>query len=117
MKEHEQEKGKATEFAHYIVTHCNIGENELFNILFAFYKDAWLLDIGATCHMTFQRDFFEYFSDNVDGIVYFLDKSSIKPFIFDTIRLKLLGFLNFLLHDVLYLPELWRSLLSVVHIQ
>lgn len=116
MKEHEQEKGKATEFAHYIVTHCNIGENELFNILFAFYKDAWLLDIGATCHMTFQRDFFEYFSDNVDGIVYIVDKSSLKPSRIGIIMLKLLGFLNFLLHDVLYFLELWRILLYLVHI-
>jgi hypothetical protein len=73
-------KGKAPESAHYIVSHCNIGVTEdLFNTSFASWRDAWLLDIGATCHMTFQRDFFEYFNDNVDGIVYFADKSSLKP--------------------------------------
>jgi hypothetical protein len=78
----------------------------LFNTSFASWRDAWLLDIGATCHMTFQRDFFEYFNDNVDGIVYFVDKSSLKPSGIGTIRLKLPGLLDFLLHDVLYLPEL-----------
>jgi hypothetical protein len=67
--------------------------------------------------MTFQRDFFEDLNDNVDGIVYFADKSSLKPSGIDTIRLKLLGLLDFLLHDVLYLPELQRNLLSLVHIR
>jgi hypothetical protein len=33
------------------------------------------------------------------------------------IRLKLPGFLDFILHDVLYLPELQRSLFSLVHIK
>jgi hypothetical protein len=34
-----------------------------------------------------------------------------------TIRLKLVGFLDFVLHNVLYLPDLKRSLLSLVHIR
>jgi hypothetical protein len=67
--------------------------------------------------MTFRRDFFENFNDNVDGIVYFVDKSSLKPSRIGTVRLKLPIFLDFLLHDVLYLPELRRNLLSLVHIQ
>jgi hypothetical protein len=67
--------------------------------------------------MTFQRDFFEDFNDNVDGIVYFADKSSLKPSGMGTIRLKLPGLPDFLLHNVLYLPELQRNLLSLVHIQ
>ena len=60
-----------------------------------------LLDTGATCHMTFRRDYFEDFNDNVDGIVYFVDKSSLKPLVIGTVRLKFLGFPNFILHDVL----------------
>jgi hypothetical protein len=67
--------------------------------------------------MTFQRDFFEDFNDNVDGIVYFADKSSLKPLGMGTIRLKLPGLPNFLLHNVLYLLELQRSLMSLVHIR
>jgi hypothetical protein len=34
-----------------------------------------------------------------------------------TIKLKLHGLLNFLLHNVLYLPKLQRNLLSFVHVR
>jgi hypothetical protein len=111
-------KSKALESAHYVGTHCNIGVIEdLFNTSFASWRDVWLLDTGATCHMNFQRDFFEDFNDNVDGIVYFVDKSILKPFGISTISLKLPGLLNFLLHDVLYLLELRRNLLSLAYIR
>eukprot|EP00253_Pinus_taeda_P014404 PITA_14404 len=66
--------------------------------------------------MTFRRDFFEEFTDNVDGIVHFADKSKLKPSGLGTVRLKLLGLPDFLLHDLLYLPTLRRNLLSLVHI-
>jgi hypothetical protein len=53
-----QAKGKAHESTHYIVSHCNIGVTKDFlNTLFAYWRDAWVLDIGATYHMTFRRDF------------------------------------------------------------
>jgi len=54
--------------------------------------------------MNFRRDFFEEFIENVDGVVYFVDKSKLKPSRLDTIRLKLLGIPNFLLHDVFLSP-------------
>lgn len=66
--------------------------------------------------MTFRRDFFEEFTNNIDGAVYFTDKSKLKPSGLRKIRLKLPGLPDFLLHDVLYLPRLRRSLLSLVHI-
>ena len=47
-------KGKAPEYAHYIVVHCNIGvTKDLFHTSFASWKDAWLLDTCAIYHMTF----------------------------------------------------------------
>jgi hypothetical protein len=111
-------KHNAPKFAHYILAHCNIGVNEdLLNTSFVSWRDAWLLDIGAKCHMTFQRNFFEDFNDNVDGIVYFTDKSSLKPSGIGIAKLKLPRFPDFLLHDVLYFHELQRNLLSLVHIQ
>jgi hypothetical protein len=67
--------------------------------------------------MTFRRDFFEDFDGNVDGVVYFADRSSLKPSGMGTIRLKLLGLPDFLLHNVFYLLELQRNLLSLVHIR
>jgi hypothetical protein len=63
-------------------------------------RSAWLFDIGATYHITFQRDFFEEFNDNVDGIVYFANKSSLKPLGIGTFKVKLPGLLNFIMHDL-----------------
>eukprot|EP00253_Pinus_taeda_P028857 PITA_28857 len=115
-KTNDKEKGIAPKSAHYVVAHCNIRVNEdLFNASLASWKNDWFLDSGATCHVTFRRDFFEEFTDNVDGAVYFADKSKLKPSGLHTIRLKLLGLPNILLHHILYLPQLRRNLLSLVH--
>lgn len=47
-------KGKAPKSTHSIVAHCNIDINEdLFKTSFDFWRDAWLLDNDATCHMIF----------------------------------------------------------------
>jgi hypothetical protein len=101
-----------------IIAHCNIGINEdLFKTSFDSWRDSWLLDTCATCHMTFWKDFFKELNDNVEGAVYFVDRSSLKPAKIGTIKLKLPGFQDFLLHDVFYLPELRRNLMSIVHIQ
>ena len=67
---------------------------------------------NATSHMTFRKDCFEGLNETINGIVYFADKSSLKPKGMGTIRLKIPGFPDFLLKNVLYLPELQRSLLS-----
>ena len=66
--------------------------------------------------MTFRKDSFEELNETIDGIVYFADKSSIKPKGMGTIRLKMPRFPDFMLKNVLYLPELQRSLLSMVEI-
>eukprot|EP00253_Pinus_taeda_P035447 PITA_35447 len=72
---------------------------------------------GATCHMTHRKDFFDDFTENVDGVVHFADQSKIKLSGLGTIRLKLPSLLDFLLDHVLYLPQLKRNLLSLVHIR
>ena len=48
-------------------------------------------------------------NDIVDGIVYFADKSSLKPKRIGSIRLKLPGFPDFVLHNVFYLLDLHRN--------
>jgi hypothetical protein len=102
----EPTKGNPPKSSHYVVSHCNIEvTKDLFNTAYSPWK-YMLLDIGTTPHMTFRRDFFEDFDDNVDGIVYFADKSNLKTSEMGTIRLKLPELPNFLLHNVLYLPEL-----------
>jgi hypothetical protein len=67
--------------------------------------------------MTFQRDFFEDFDENVGGVVYFVDRSSLKPSGMGTVRFKLPRLQNFLLHIVLYLLKLQWNLLSLVQIR
>jgi hypothetical protein len=67
--------------------------------------------------MAFQRELFEYFNHNVDGMVYFVDKSSLKPSGIGTIKLKLPGLLDFILQNVLYILELRRNLLYLVQIR
>ena len=52
-----------------IVAHCNLGINEMTSL--SFYKDCWLLDTGATSHMTFRKDCFEELNETINGIVYF----------------------------------------------
>jgi hypothetical protein len=73
------EKDNPLESAHYVVAHCNLGIEEVFSTSFSSWNDTWLLDIGATCHMTFRKDFFETFSDQISGVVYFAGKSQLKP--------------------------------------
>ena len=53
--------------------------------------------------MTFQRYYFEDLNDNVYGIVYFANKSSLNPSGIGTVRIKSHGFLDIVIHDVLYL--------------
>ena len=67
--------------------------------------------------MTFRRDCFETFSDHIDGIVYFANKSQLKPSGIGSIRLKLPGFADYILHDVLYIPQLKRNLMSLIQVR
>jgi hypothetical protein len=111
------DKGKPPESTHYIVAHCNLSINEVFSTSFASWEDTWILDTGVTFHMTFRRDFFETFSNHFDGIVYFADKSQLNPSGIGSIRLRLLGIVDYILHDVLYIPQLKRNLMSLIHIR
>ena len=42
------------------------------------YKDCWLLDTGATSHMTFRKYCFEELNETIDGIVYFANKQVLN---------------------------------------
>jgi len=47
---------------------------DMFHTSFASWRDAWLVNTGATFHMKFNKEFFEDLSDNGDVKVYFVDK-------------------------------------------
>lgn len=61
-----------------------------------------MLDIGVVCRMRFRRDFFEELNDKIDKAVYFVDIFNIKPSWIGIIRVKLPGFLDFVLCDVFH---------------
>jgi len=113
----EPTKHNPPESSHYILSHCNIETIEyLCNTSYTLWKDAWIFETCTTSHMIFLRDFFEDFNVNVDGIMNSVNKLGLKPSGMGTIRLKFHGFMYFLLHNVLYFPEMQRNLLSHVHI-
>ena len=98
-KTHDKDKVKEPKSTHYVLAHCNNGVTEdLFDVSFNLWRDDWLLDSGATCHMTFRKYFFEEFPDKVDGEVYFTNKSKLKPSMLGTIKFKLPGLPDHLLH-------------------
>ena len=55
QKKYDQDASKSSDSC--IVAHCNLGINEMTSL--SYYKDCWLLDTGATSHMTFRKDCFE----------------------------------------------------------
>ena len=116
-KEKPLERGNPPESVHYVIIHCNVGIEEVFSTSNSCLNDTWLLDTGATCHMTYRRDFFETFNDQVDGVVYFSNKYQLKPSCIGSIRPKLPGISDYILSNVLYLAQLKRNLISLVHIR
>ena len=67
--------------------------------------------------MTFRKHFFETFSDQIDGVVNLADKSQLKPSGIGSVRLKLSGLADYILSNVLYVPQLKRDLISLVQIR
>ena len=67
--------------------------------------------------MTFRKDCFEELNEIENGTVYFADESSLKPRGIGSIMLKLHGFPDFLLNNVLYVPKLQSRLMSLVNIR
>jgi hypothetical protein len=107
-----QDQRKLNHLLIMLFAYYNIGVIEdLFNTSFVSLGDARLLDTSVISHYNY------LFDDNVDGVVYFIDIESLKPLIMGTIMLKFPGLPDFLLHNVLYLLELQRNLLSLVHIR
>ncbi|KOB72135.1 Uncharacterized protein OBRU01_11181 [Operophtera brumata] len=82
------------------------------------YDDVWLLDSGASVHMTFRKDFFlnlELFSDGGERLVKLGNQQNVKVCGMGTVMIK--KFINGqweenILNDVIYVPELCRNLFS-----
>lgn len=46
-------KAKNAYSAHFVIAKCNVGLDTMMNTYFSNWQDAWFLDIGASCHMSF----------------------------------------------------------------
>ena len=62
--------------------------------------------------MTFWHDYFEEFQKVDYGPIYLVDKSILKPIGKGTIWFKCPNLSDFVLHDVLFIPQLQHNLLS-----
>lgn len=103
----EQAKCNALELSHYVIAHYNIGlHKDVFSIAFSSWIVTWLLDTSSTYQMMFQRKYFKQFDENIDCIVYFIDKSSLKPSRIGTIKLNFPELSDFVLHVVLTMQTL-----------
>ena len=80
-------------------------------------KSEWIIDSGATQHMTFERNNLEdYVEFKQPSVVNLGDNRSILAYGKGTYRVKAVvdgRIQKIALHDVLYLPELDKKLLSV----
>jgi hypothetical protein len=73
---------------HYVVSYCNIGvTGYLFNTSFDSWGDAWILDRSATIRFP------------------------------SIVSIRFPGLPDFIFHNVLYLLEMERNLLSLLHIR
>lgn len=82
------------------------------------YDDVWLLDSGASVHMTFRKDFFfnlELFNDENQRIVKLGNQQSLKVCGIGTVLIKKLingQWEENILKEVIYVPDLRRNLFS-----
>jgi hypothetical protein len=54
IEDKQEEKGKALKPVQFVIVHCSTSINEeFFKTWFASWRDVWLLDTDATCHMNF----------------------------------------------------------------
>ena len=67
--------------------------------------------------MTFRNNLFETFSDQIDGVIHLEDKSQLKHLRIGFVILKLTGLADYILFDILYVPQLKRNLISLVQIR
>lgn len=89
----------------------------LFSSTFSSWQYSWILDIRVLCRTTFRIALFETLSNPIDGVVYFADKSQVKPLGIGSIHLKIPGISYYILNDVLYIPQFQRNLISVIQIR
>lgn len=91
-----------TVHAGYMITNQIV---EMANIVSSIIT-SWIIDTGATQHMSSQKYLFDNMNTNVIGTITMADRSSQPVQGIGTIKLKLPRLPDFILLDVLYIPAL-----------
>lgn len=74
--------------------------------------NAWVLDTGASFHVTSCREFFKTFQNGVFGKVLLADNKSLDIVGIGDVLLKLTNGKSWLLRDVRYVPQLKHNSIS-----
>eukprot|EP00253_Pinus_taeda_P004274 PITA_04274 len=81
------------------------------------YEDAWILDSGATQHMTCRRDFFWNFQDCQLHSIFLADDTKHTPYGKGVVKVFLPGIGEKMISNVWYVPSFKKTLLSLVMIR
>eukprot|EP00253_Pinus_taeda_P029068 PITA_29068 len=81
------------------------------------YEDAWILDSGATQHMTCQRDFFWNFQECQLNSIFLADDTKHTPYGKGVVKVFLPDIGEKMISNAWYVPSFKKNLLSLVTIQ
>ena len=76
-------------------------------------EDSWVIDSGCSYHMCPRIEYFETLKMVQGGVVRLGDNKACKVHGIGTVRLKMFDDRELLIHNVRYVPELKRNLLSI----
>ena len=82
-----------------------------------YFEDAWIMDTGATQHMTHRKDFFWSYEDCHLNSIFLVDDSIHLPQGKGTVNVDLPGIGERLISNVWYVPTFKKNLLSLVVIR
>eukprot|EP00253_Pinus_taeda_P028910 PITA_28910 len=81
------------------------------------YEDAWILDSGATQHMTCRSDFFWNFQDFQLNSIFLADDTKHTPYGKGAVKVFLPGIGEKIIFNVWYVPSFKKKVLSLVTIR
>lgn len=76
-------------------------------------QDMWLIDSGASFHMTLHRDWFSTYESFDGGKVYLGDDSNLNIVEYGRVKIIFLGGRVKVISGVLHIPSLAHNLLSI----
>jgi len=81
------------------------------------YEDAWILDSGATQHMTCRHDFFWNFQECQLNSIFILDDTKNTPYGKGVVKVFLPSIGEKMISNVWYVPTFKKNFLSLVTVR